>query len=100
MKCALYLDGLQDISPSRIDHDPYAVFMQSVQLEPRSHPTVFPHVFKVQPHFHSSMVQSITAMKVKKLPGSDFIRPDTFRLDPELFVDATLALWEALGWVA
>lgn len=99
-KRALRLDGTQEIAPTQVDTDQYTAFMGSLQQSAATTPIVRTKVFTVPEIFRDTLLSAIKRLKQKRAPGSDMIRPETFRAEPHSFGDAALALWRAVGHVA
>lgn len=100
LKRAVALQQTKDMAPFRVDADAFTDFMRSLQPEPRTTPTVSVQCYDVTNAFHASLVIAIRNFKKGKSPGSDLIRTEMFRLSPELFADASLELWRAVGRTA
>lgn len=100
-KRILALKGAQDIASLWVDLEDFTHFMKYMPPDPSTAPLVQPQCSNVFDSFHASLMLQITSkLKKGKSPGPDFLNAEMFTLYPELFSDATLELWRAVGRIA
>lgn len=98
MKRALALNRIVDVSLARVDPESFTKFMCSLQPNSDTTPEVAVICFDVDDCLREKLLRAIRyKLKPSKSPGPDLIRTDIFKLPPERFADATIALWEAVG---
>lgn len=75
--------------------------MELLQPDARKTPVVSVYHFEVPDTFRTSLILAIrTMLKPKKFPGPDTDRTEMLQHTPDLFSNATLALWRAVGRIA
>lgn len=101
LKRALALEAQRDVAPVQVDPDAYTEFMRSLQPDPTQQKVVQLQCFDVPESFRASLTLAIRQkLKPKKSPVPDQIRTEVFKVAPDLFTDAALELWRAIGQIA
>lgn len=98
MKRAVDLDGARQVCTPTVDPDQFTEFMANLQPPEDQAPRVQPQCFEVPDSFREDLRDAIQLkLKAGKAPGPDKIRPEIFRLSPDMFAEAGLELWRAVG---